>query len=178
MLLASASYMTDDVQLVPMVTANLSDIGASSFDKSDWTFLFHDLKVFEESVGSLKKSRAQFVMHVLRDASPYMSSTIFPEIMIVVLSFTETCLRRTFEMPKHFLGAFMVLDNIFDGSSYSSNSRIFSMFVIGLQVFLFPVNPGFAMPRVSSVTSSVTQCPAACCYNSSANFQHFQLHHR
>ena len=52
------------------------------------------------------------------------------------------------------------------------------MFVIGLQVFLFPVNPGFAMPRVSSVTSSVTQCPAACCYNSSANFQHFQLHHR
>lgn len=112
MLLASASYMTDDVQLVPMVTANLSDIGASSFDKSDWTFLFHDLKVFEESVGSLKKSRAQFVMHVLRDASPYMSSTIFPEIMIVVLSFTETCLRRTFEMPKHFLGAFMVLDNI------------------------------------------------------------------
>ena len=111
-LLASASYMTDDVQLVPMVTANLSDIGASSFDKSDWTFLFHDLKVFEESVGSLKKSRAQFVMHVLRDASPYMSSTIFPEIMIVVLSFTETCLRRTFEMPKHFLGAFMVLDNI------------------------------------------------------------------
>ena len=51
-------------------------------------------------------------------------------------------------------------------------------FVIGLQVFLFPVNPGFAMPRVSSVTSSVTQCPAACCYNSSANFQHFQLHHR
>lgn len=30
------------------------------------------------------------------------------------------------------------------------------MFVIGLQVFLFPVNPGFAMPRVSSVTSSVT----------------------
>lgn len=104
-LLASASYMTDDVQLVPMFAANLSDIGASSFDKSDWTFLSHDLEVFEESVGSLKKSRAQFVMHVLRDASPYMSSTIFPEIMIVVLSFT---------------------------------------------VFLFPVNPGFAMPRVSS----------------------------
>eukprot|EP00435_Cladocopium_sp_Y103_P026644 s290_g6.t1 len=104
-LLASASYMTDDVQLVPMFAANLSDIGASSFDKSDWAFLYHDLKVFEESVGSLKKSRAQFVMHVLRDASPYMSSTIFPEIMIVVLSYT---------------------------------------------VFLFPVNPGFAMPRVSS----------------------------
>ena len=104
---------------------------------------------------------------------PTWVALFFPEIMIVVLSFTETCLRRTFEMPKHFLGAFMVLDNIFDGSSYSYNSRIFSMFVIGLQVFLFPVNPGFAMPRVSSVTSSVTQCPAACCLQQQCQFSAF-----
>jgi len=104
-LLASASYMTDEVQLVPMPSANISDSVAKSFDKTDWTFLYHGLNVFQENVGSLQKSRAEFEMHVLRDASPYWSSTIFPEIMIVVLGYT---------------------------------------------VFLFPVNPGFAMPRVSS----------------------------
>eukprot|EP00434_Breviolum_minutum_P017966 symbB.v1.2.015842.t1/scaffold1163.1/size134625/2 len=97
--------MTDEVQLVPMPSANISDSVAKSFDKTDWTFLYHGLNVFPENVGSLQKSRAEFEMHVLRDASPYWSSTIFPEIMIVVLSYT---------------------------------------------VFLFPVNPGFAMPRVSS----------------------------
>eukprot|EP00438_Fugacium_kawagutii_P023345 Skav218608 [mRNA] locus=scaffold3208:41911:43167:+ [translate_table: standard] len=104
-LLASASYMSNDVQLVPMTGANLSDIGEKAFDKSDWTFMYHDLQVFEEDIGSLRKTRMQFQMHLRRDASPYASSTIFPEIMIVVLSYT---------------------------------------------VFLFPVNPGFAMPRVSS----------------------------
>ena len=91
MLLASASYMTDEVQLVPMPSANISDSVAKSFDKTDWTFLYHGLNVFPENVGSLQKSRAEFEMHVLRDASPYWSSTIFPEIMIVVLSYTVTC---------------------------------------------------------------------------------------
>lgn len=90
-LLASASYMTDEVQLVPMPSANISDSVAKSFDKTDWTFLYHGLNVFPENVGSLQKSRAEFEMHVLRDASPYWSSTIFPEIMIVVLSYTVTC---------------------------------------------------------------------------------------
>ncbi|CAK9089847.1 unnamed protein product [Durusdinium trenchii] len=104
-LLASASYMIDDVQLVPMAFVNISDPGERAFDKSDWTFLSHEMTIFNESTGSMHKSRAQFVVHVLRDASPYVQSTIFPEIMIVVLSYT---------------------------------------------VFLFPVNPGFAMPRVSS----------------------------
>ena len=90
-LLASASYMTDEVQLVPMASANTSDSVAKSFDKTDWTFLYHGLNVFPENIGSLQKSRAEFEMHVLRDASPYWSSTIFPEIMIVVLGYTVTC---------------------------------------------------------------------------------------
>ena len=90
MRLASASYMADDVQFIPLLGSNLSDPGAKSFDKSDWTFLYHDLKVFQESVGSLTKSRVEFEMHVLRDAAPYVSSTIFPEVMIVVLSYTVT----------------------------------------------------------------------------------------
>lgn len=74
-----------------MPSANISDSVAKSFDKTDWTFLYHGLNVFPENVGSLQKSRAEFEMHVLRDASPYWSSTTFPEIMIVVLSYTVTC---------------------------------------------------------------------------------------
>lgn len=82
--------MIDDVQLVPMAFVNISDPGERAFDKSDWTFLSHEMTIFNESTGSMHKSRAQFVVHVLRDASPYVQSTIFPEIMIVVLSYTAS----------------------------------------------------------------------------------------
>ena len=98
--------MVEDVELVGRADGNISDSGGKSFDKSDWTFLSHELKTFSAAIGDTMKSYAQFEIRVRRDASPYMSSTIFPEIMIVVLSYSA---------------------------------------------FLFPVNPGFAMPRVSSV---------------------------
>ncbi|CAJ1379768.1 unnamed protein product [Effrenium voratum] len=103
--LASTSYMVDDVQLVAAPGTNLTNPGAEVFDHSDWTYLGHGLTVFEEMTGTLRKSRAQFQIQLKRDATPYLSYTIFPEIMIVVLSYT---------------------------------------------VFLFPVTPAFAMPRVSS----------------------------
>ncbi|CAE7414138.1 GLRB [Symbiodinium natans] len=103
--LASATYMDDAVQLVPCKDYSFTDAGPAQFAKSDWTYLWNDLTSFVEISGPLRKSRAQFVVHIVRDASPFLSGTIFPEIMIVVLGYT---------------------------------------------VFLFPVNPGFAMPRVSS----------------------------
>lgn len=134
--------MTDEVQLVPMPSANISDSVAKSFDKTDWTFLYHGLNVFQENVGSLQKSRAEFEMHVLRDASPYWSSTIFPEIMIVVLGYTVTC--------QQLVVAIMM-------------AACMSLPLHEAQVFLFPVNPGFAMPRVSSVP----QCyPVLGCWGS------------
>ena len=125
-----------------MPSANISDSVAKSFDKTDWTFLYHGLNVFQENVGSLQKSRAEFEMHVLRDASPYWSSTIFPEIMIVVLGYTVTC--------QQLVVAIMM-------------AACMSLPLHEAQVFLFPVNPGFAMPRVSSVP----QCyPVLGCWGS------------
>ena len=80
--------MADAVQLVPCKDANFTDAGPAQFAKSDWTYLWNDLTAFVESSGPLRKSRAQFVVHIARDATPYLSGTIFPEIMIVVLGYT------------------------------------------------------------------------------------------
>ena len=94
--LASATYMDDAVQLVPCKDYSFTDAGPAQFAKSDWTYLWNDLTSFVEISGPLRKSRAQFVVHIVRDASPFLSGTIFPEIMIVVLGYTVPLLAMVF----------------------------------------------------------------------------------
>ena len=121
--LASASYMIDEVQLVPMAAGNISDPGGRAFDKSDWTFLSHSLTTFNESTGSLQKSRAQFELQVLRDASPYWSSTIFPEIMIVVLSYTDACAEHNMIFQRDILWIMHMANNLIIYMTYVIHRR-------------------------------------------------------
>ena len=85
--LASAAFLLEDVELLARADGNITG-SFKAFEKSDWTYLSHELKAFSLAAGDAMKSYAELEIRVKRDASPYMSSTIFPEIMIVVLSYS------------------------------------------------------------------------------------------
>jgi hypothetical protein len=103
--LASESYMSNQVELQPFTSRNMSGVTSSRvFDGSEWTIQKTTIHAFEDyqSLSSIRKSRGELKMIVQRRTQPYFSTLLGPEAILVAFSWTVFLypMIAAFSMPK------------------------------------------------------------------------------
>jgi len=98
-MVASGTYMSDEVQMQAMGQANAAD---GAFSEANWILSSMDLSTKEEMDSSLSKSRGLLQLNVQHDPAGVFSSCIIPEILILVLSYTVFLMpnEAAFVMPR------------------------------------------------------------------------------
>jgi len=98
-ILASGTYMSEDVQMQAMGEASAAD---EAFSESNWILSNMALSTKEEKDSSLSKSRGLLQLRVKHDPAGVFSSCIVPEILILVLSYTVFLMpmETAFVMPR------------------------------------------------------------------------------
>jgi len=86
--LASASYMTNELQLSVLENPNFTGLPEDTFKKSGFTFNSVKAQTFEESDASLKKSRGSLDISITRDSRPIFATAIIPEILLLLISWS------------------------------------------------------------------------------------------
>jgi len=102
-LVASSKYMQDQVSIEAM-REDSEGVGveAEAFGKSVWSHVSHEMTAFNESSGSLHKSRGKFAVRCRRDYKSVMENTVFPEVLLLGMasSIFFLPLQVPFAMPR------------------------------------------------------------------------------
>jgi len=84
---ASATYMLDDVKLVPSKDRDLSGVTKDFLDGEGFTLVSAVTSEFEEIDGALKKSRGVMAITIHRDIDKYFQSHFVPAILLLFISY-------------------------------------------------------------------------------------------
>jgi len=114
---ASATYMSDEVQLVPIKLK--AEWGVNQGEESDtqvfsnsvWYFVKDSLTVFTEVDGELSKSRGVLTITVKRALSEFVSSVFMPSVVLLCMTWSAFWLPvgGPYVMPRVALNAFALL---------------------------------------------------------------------
>jgi len=110
---ASATYMQDEVRLVPI--KDKSEWGVPSetdiFSNSMWYFVKDSLTAFVEVDGELAKSRGVLSVTVLRGVSEFVSAVFMPSVVLLCMTWSAFWLPLAgpYVMPRVALNAFALL---------------------------------------------------------------------
>lgn len=85
--IASATYMLDDVKLVPDKNPDISGVTKNFLDGEGFTLVSAETSEFEEIDGALKKSRGVMAITVHRDIDKYFQSHFVPAILLMTISY-------------------------------------------------------------------------------------------
>merc|ERR1719375_12912 len=110
---ASATYMSDEVSLVPI--EEKSEWGhptdTNIFSNSIWHFKEDSIKAFDQSDGELKKSRGVLSLVVKRGLAEFISSVFMPSAVFLFVTWSAFWLPLggPYSMPRIALNAFALL---------------------------------------------------------------------
>eukprot|EP00930_Biecheleria_cincta_P064279 TRINITY_DN4983_c0_g1_i1.p1 TRINITY_DN4983_c0_g1~~TRINITY_DN4983_c0_g1_i1.p1 ORF type:complete len:462 (-),score=59.13 TRINITY_DN4983_c0_g1_i1:263-1648(-) len=110
-MLASSTYMNDELQLVPVTERLKWGTQRDLFNNSVWSFVNASLTSFNDDDGMLKKSRGVLTLRLQRSPSQYMSSIFIPSVVLLVMTWTAFWLPLgpPFAMPRIAVNAFGLL---------------------------------------------------------------------
>jgi len=80
--------MTNELQLSVLENPDFSGVNADVFNISGFTFQSVREETYEETDGSLQKSRGSLGISITRDYRPVLSSVIVPEILLLSISWS------------------------------------------------------------------------------------------
>eukprot|EP00747_Dinoflagellata_sp_TGD_P193428 gnl/TRDRNA2_/TRDRNA2_59573_c0_seq1.p1 gnl/TRDRNA2_/TRDRNA2_59573_c0~~gnl/TRDRNA2_/TRDRNA2_59573_c0_seq1.p1 ORF type:complete len:450 (+),score=80.16 gnl/TRDRNA2_/TRDRNA2_59573_c0_seq1:33-1382(+) len=100
--LASSKYMVEDLVLQPTNDTNIFGINSETFDGKDISLKSYELNERKDHSGSLSKSRGEILVHVSRDPEPYLIGILWPQFVMVMISWTVFWLplQPPFAMPR------------------------------------------------------------------------------
>jgi len=111
MMLASTTYMRDELELVPVTDDSMWGAKQDLFDNSVWDFVNASLKAIVDDDNMLRKSRGVLTLRVRRDHTAYMSSIFIPSVVLLIMTWTSSWLPLgpPFAMPRIAMNAFGLL---------------------------------------------------------------------
>jgi len=111
MMLASTTYMRDELELVPVTDDSMWGAKQDLFDNSVWDFVNASLKAIVDDDNMLRKSRGVLTLRVSRRQSTYMSSIFIPSVVLLIMTWTSSWLPLgpPFAMPRIAMNAFGLL---------------------------------------------------------------------
>mmetsp|Transcript_7060 Transcript_7060/g.15201 ORF Transcript_7060/g.15201 Transcript_7060/m.15201 type:complete len:404 (-) Transcript_7060:80-1291(-) len=85
---ASSTYMSNEVLLVPFEDPTLFGIKASCFKGKDFFLVSSSLTSFTEQDASMSKSRGMLTITIQRDSIKYIQTICVPSILVLLVSWT------------------------------------------------------------------------------------------
>eukprot|EP00441_Pelagodinium_beii_P025133 CAMPEP_0197653318 /NCGR_PEP_ID=MMETSP1338-20131121/35013_1 /TAXON_ID=43686 ORGANISM="Pelagodinium beii, Strain RCC1491" /NCGR_SAMPLE_ID=MMETSP1338 /ASSEMBLY_ACC=CAM_ASM_000754 /LENGTH=419 /DNA_ID=CAMNT_0043228375 /DNA_START=54 /DNA_END=1311 /DNA_ORIENTATION=+ len=100
--LASRTYMSDDLKMEAMSTADTSAEVSDLFSDVNWVLNSAKQLTVEEEDGALRKSRGELMLSITHDPSGIYSSSVLPAVLLVILSYTVFLMPmdKAFVMPR------------------------------------------------------------------------------
>lgn len=111
MMLASTTYMRDELELVPVTDDSMWGAKEKMFDNSVWNLVNASLKAIIDDDNMLRKSRGVLTLRVQREPTTYMSSIFIPSVVLLVMTWSSSWLPLgpPFAMPRIAMNAFGLL---------------------------------------------------------------------
>lgn len=102
MQVGSKTHMLEELRFRPLLDDTFTGVAAGTFDNSDFTFTNFTTDVVEEVDGPLRKSRGRLIILVDRRSEPYWQSLLLPELLILLISWSNFWypLTAPFAMPR------------------------------------------------------------------------------